>query len=106
MEFEGLERLEDIIGRLLSQHAELKKQNEMLAAEVEEKKQELGRINEEIREMRGDKEEVHQRVSFILNKLEEWEQTKDDAEPAGNDPSQDNPATDQESQKQLFNMGA
>lgn len=37
MEFEGLARLEDIISRLLSQHAELKKQNEMLAVEVDEK---------------------------------------------------------------------
>lgn len=104
MEFEGLTRLEDIVGRLLSQHAELKKQNEMLAAEVEEKKQELGRLHDKIVEMHGDKEEVHHRVSSILTKLEEWEQVKEGSAPAHQETAP-GVAVDQESQKHLFNMG-
>lgn len=104
MEFEGLSRLEDIVGRLLSQHAELKKQNEMLAVEVEEKKQELGRLHEKILEMHGDKEEVHHRVTSILTKLEEWELAKDDSAAGGQDAPQESSAA-QDAQKQLFNMG-
>ena len=106
MEFEGLERLEDMVGRLLSQHAELKKQNEMLAAEVEEKKHELGRLSDEIQEMKGDKEKIHQRVSSILNKLEAWEQPKEEAVNAEPEALQNNPVEDQKSPNQLFNMGA
>ncbi len=104
MEFEGLTRLEDIVGRLLSQHAELKKQNEMLAAEVDEKKQELGRLHDKILEMHGDKEEVHHRVSSILTKLEEWEQVKEGSESVHQETAPEVPV-DQESQKHLFNMG-
>lgn len=104
MEFEGLARLEDIVGRLLTQHAELKKQNDMLAAEVEEKKLELGRLHEKILEMHGDKEEVHHRVSSILTKLEEWELVKEESGSDNQETPQDTPAT-QEAQKQLFNMG-
>ena len=56
--------------------------------------------------MKGDKERVHQRVSSILNKLEEWEQPKENVVAAEQEAPQDSPAMDQESQKQLFNMGA
>lgn len=102
MEFEGLSRLEDIVGRLLSQYAELKSENVMLAAEVEDKKQELGRLQEKVLEMNGHKEEVHHRVSSILTKLEEWEISKVDSEPLGEEEIQEVSAP-QESQKQLFN---
>ncbi len=104
MEFEGLTRLEDIVGRLLSQYAALKTQNEMLVAEVDEKKQELGRLHDKILEMHGDKEEVHHRVSSILTKLEEWEIAKAGAGATAQEESPGSP-TGQESQKKLFNMG-
>ncbi len=104
MEFEGLTRLEDIVGRLLTQYAELKQQNEMLAAEVEEKKQELGRLHDKVLDMHGDKEEVHQRVSSILTKLEAWEQVKEGSGAVVNESAPETPIA-QESQNQLFNMG-
>jgi uncharacterized coiled-coil DUF342 family protein len=104
MEFDGLTRLEDIVGRLLSQYAELKKQNDMLAAEVDEKKQELGRLHDQILEMHGEKEEVHHRVSSILTKLEEWEGGKDESGSFVEESATEPPA-DQEAQKHLFNMG-
>ncbi len=104
MEFEGLTRLEDIVGRLLAQYTELKKQNEMLVGEAAEKKQEIGRLHDKILEMHGDKEEVHHRVSSILTKLEEWEQIKDHAGASGQEPAPEGTAP-QESQKHLFNMG-
>ena len=103
MEFEGLSRLEDIVGRLLSQYAELKSENDLLAAEVEDKKQELGRLQDKVLEMNGHKEEVHHRVSSILTKLEDWEISKVDSGSIGEEETQDVP-TPQESQKQLFNM--
>lgn len=103
MEFEGLSRLEDIVGRLLTQYAELNKKNEMLTVEVAEKKQELGRLHDKILEMHGEKEDVHHRVSSILTKLTEWEQAKEDDDPA---PDQEVTSLAEESQKKLFNMGA
>ncbi|MBU0681855.1 MAG: cell division protein ZapB [Proteobacteria bacterium] len=104
MEFEGLSRLEDIVGRLLSQYAELKVQNELLVAEVEEKKQELGRLHGKILEMHNDKDEIHHRVSSILTKLEEWELVKHEDGSAVEDSHPDAPVT-QDAQKHLFNMG-
>jgi chromosome segregation ATPase len=104
MEFEGLLRLEDIVGRLLTKYGELKKQNEMLTAEIDEKKQELVSLQQEVSEMRGDKEEIHHRVSSILTKLEEWELVKHEGSPAVDEATPETPAA-QESQKHLFNMG-
>lgn len=104
MEFEGLLRLEDIVGRLLTKYGELKKQNEMLTAEIDEKKQELARLQQEVAEMHGDKEEIHHRVSSILTKLEEWELVKHEGDPAVDEATPETPAG-QESQKHLFNMG-
>ena len=104
MEFDGLTRLEDIVGRLLSQYAELKEQNKMLAVEVEEKKQELDRLNEKIVEMSEDKEKVHVRVSSILTKLEEWESVKETSD-VGTPEATPETQADPDAQKQLFNMG-
>jgi hypothetical protein len=103
MEFAGLTRLEDIVGRLLTQYAELNKKNEMLSVEVAEKKQELGRLHDKILEMHGEKEDVHHRVSSILTKLDAWEQAKGDDDLA---PDQEAAPLAEESQKKLFNMGA
>lgn len=103
MEFAGLTRLEDIVGRLLTQYAELNKENEMLAVEVAEKKQELGRLHDKILEMHGEKEDIHHRVSSILTKLDAWEQTKGDHDSA---PDQEAAPLAEEAQKKLFNMGA
>lgn len=104
MEFEGLTRLEDIVGRLLSQYTECKKQNEMLAAEVAEKNQELLRLNDKILVMDKDKDEVHHRVSSILTKLDEWEQVSSASETVSQESTPVESVT-QDSQNKLFNMG-
>lgn len=106
MEIEGLTRLEEIVGRLLSQYADLQKKNETLAAELESKQQELDHLQGKLQEMHGDKDEVHQRLSSILTKLEKWEEGAA-TEAADRGDEADNPAeeTDAEAPKQLFNMG-
>lgn len=106
MEIEGLTRLEEIVGRLLSQYADLQKKNETLTAELESKQQELDHLQGKLQEMHGDKDEVHQRLSSILTKLEKWEQGAD-TEAADPDDAPDSPAeaADAEVPKQLFNMG-
>lgn len=104
MEFEGLTRLEDIVGRLLSQYTEYKQQNEMLAAEVAEKNQELLRLNDKISEMGKDKDEVHHRVSSILTKLDEWEQAGQGSDSVSQE-STPGQSVSPDSQNKLFNMG-
>ena len=108
MEREVLTRLEEIVGRLLSQYADLQKKNETLAAELESKQQELDHLQGKLQEMHGDKDEVHQRLSSILTKLEKWEQGAEaEAEAVDRDDEVGSPAeaADTEAPKQLFNMG-
>lgn len=106
MEIEGLSRLEEIVSRLLSQYADLKKENEALSAELASKQQEFEQLQATVQEMHGDKDEVHQRLSSILAKLEQWEEAVDTADQSAESAPAAETSQESDSQKQLFNMGA
>jgi chromosome segregation ATPase len=68
-----LARLEDFIGKLLEKFGALKEENKRLSSDLEEKEQAIAVLQEQLETKDIEKTEIGDRVSRIIEKIEDWE---------------------------------
>lgn len=68
-----LARLEDFIGKLLAKFGALKEENARLSNELNEKIETINSLQEQLESNDIEKSEIGDRVSRIIEKIEDWE---------------------------------
>ncbi|WP_163338046.1 hypothetical protein [Desulfopila sp. IMCC35008] len=68
-----LARLEDFIGKLLEKFGALKEENARLSNELDEKIETINSLQEQLESNDIEKSEIGDRVSRIIEKIEDWE---------------------------------
>ncbi len=73
---EALARLEQYIENLLTNCRELRGENKILSDKLMRRERELADLNEKNAALQDNKKVVYNRVSGLIEKLEEWEKEK------------------------------
>lgn len=73
-----LERLENIVEKLLARYNDLKGEQSRLERTLMEKDAEIIKLQGELRGMEEEKSGIHQRVSGLIASIEEWEKEHED----------------------------
>lgn len=68
-----LARLEDFISKLLEKFGSLKEENARISSELEAKEQAITDLREQLESNDIEKSEIGDRVSRIIEKIEDWE---------------------------------
>lgn len=68
-----LARLEDFVGKLLAKFGALKDENARLSSELSEKVETINILQEQLESNDIEKSEIGDRVSRIIEKIEDWE---------------------------------
>ena len=102
-----LGRLEQFVERLLASHDQLKSENDEIKTLLLQKEQEIAELKEMNKGLQEDRSDMHDRVSGLIDRIDEWEEVLGTAETGQTDGS-----TSGKSQKitkessPLFNVGA
>ncbi len=73
IESSELQRLESFVTRLIGEFAQVRKENERLQQELEEKNNAIVELNDRIKTQELEREEIGQRVGRIISQFESWE---------------------------------
>jgi predicted nuclease with TOPRIM domain len=103
IETEDLGRLESVVEKLLTDFNNLKKENSELEELLEQQQGEINKLQATLDEVQSDRTQVQQRVSGILNSIEQWEKSQTPEQPT--DDSEERTEGKPESSPQLFSMG-
>ena len=85
-----LARLEKFVDRLLDSHNQLKNENSGLNAQLQAKQQEIAELQEMIKNLQEDRIVMHNRVTGLIGRIDEWEKTFDQEGPGQDSNSVDN----------------
>ena len=104
---EDLGRLEQFVERLLASHNQLKSENHEIKALLQQKEQEILELKEMKKGLQEDRSVMHDRVSGLIDRIDEWEKVFESAG-TGQD---DSPGSSQaqnvtQESSPLFNVGA
>ena len=66
-------RLEQFVDSLLTKYKQLKQSYTALEAALEQKQAECDTLNEKVEELRGERSVVVERVSGLIDRMEQWE---------------------------------
>ena len=102
-ETEDLGRLESVVEKLLADFNTLKNDNNELEKLLEQKNNEIKELQSTLDQVHSEQNQVQQRVSGILNSIEQWEKSQGPDEKAEAQKEQSGEKT--ESSPQLFSMG-
>ena len=105
-----LERLENIVEKLLTRYNDLKAEQNRLERTLMEKDAEIIKLHGMLRGMEEEKSGIHNRVTGLIAAIEDWEKENDDA---GNNEGEKTPPPLKENEgvkaanrtDQLFGMG-
>jgi len=81
---EGLARLEQYIEKLIGSHNQLKNENSEISAQLQAKQQEIVELQEMIKNLQEDRSVIHNRVSGLIDRIDEWEKAFEQEEPRHN----------------------
>lgn len=105
-----LERLENIVEKLLTSYNDLKAEKQRLERSLMEKDAEIIKLDGELQGLTEEKAGIHNRVSGLIASIEEWE--KEHAEAVVVEPEEEQPAAKENEggrganrSEQLFGMG-
>lgn len=73
---EALGRLEQYIEKILNNYKALKEEKGVLVATLQKREQELSELREKLGSLKDDRNVIHNRVSGLLQKMEEWERVQ------------------------------
>ncbi|UCD66657.1 MAG: cell division protein ZapB, partial [Deltaproteobacteria bacterium] len=72
---EDLARLEQFVEKLLDSHNQLKNENSEINEQLRAKQQEITELQEMIKNLQNDRSVVHNRVTGLIDRIDEWEKT-------------------------------
>jgi len=81
---EDLARLEQFVEKLIDSHNQLQNENSEIYAQLQAKQQEITELQEMIKNLQEDRSVMHNRVTGLIDRIDEWEKTFDGEEPAQN----------------------
>ena len=70
---ENLQRLDDLVGKLLAAYNKLQEKNKKLSDDLQASQLDVAHLQEKVAGLEDDKNHVHERVSGILSLVEQWE---------------------------------
>ena len=103
---EDLGRLEQFVERLLASHNQLKSENHETKMLLQQKEQEIAELKEMNKDLQENRSVMHDRVTGLIDRIDEWEKVLGNAETAqaeGSTGDQSQNATKESSP--LFNVG-
>jgi predicted nuclease with TOPRIM domain len=104
---EDLGRLEQFVERLLASHNQLKNENQEIKALLQQKEQEISELKETNKGLQENKSVMHDRVTGLLDKIDEWEKVFESAGAGqSNNSSSDQAQNVTQESSPLFNVGA
>jgi predicted nuclease with TOPRIM domain len=74
---EDLARLEQFVEKLLDSHNQLKNENSELNAQLQAKQLENSELQEMVKNLQEDRTVMHDRVSGLIDRIDEWEKNFD-----------------------------
>jgi predicted nuclease with TOPRIM domain len=102
---EDLVRLEQLVEKLIGSHNKLKKTNDEMAAQLEEKEQEIAELQEMVKNLQDDRSEMHGQVTGLIDRIGEWEKIIDqEVAGKGNDSNEGQPQNLSKESSTLFNV--
>ena len=72
-----LVRLEQFVEKLIDNHNRLKNENSEIKAQLQAKQQEIAELREMIGNLQADRSMMHNRVTGLIDRIDEWEKTFD-----------------------------
>lgn len=70
-------QLESVVEKLIDQYRTLERERDQLRNDLLAKGEEVAALETELSQLRAEREDVHGRVSSLLGKLVEWEQSQE-----------------------------
>ncbi len=77
---EDLARLELYVEKLIDSHNQLKNKNSEMYDQLQAKQQEITDLQEMVKNLQDDRSVMHNRVSGLLDRIDEWEKAFDQEE--------------------------
>jgi chromosome segregation ATPase len=74
---EDLARLEQFVEKLIGSHNQLTDENSEIHAQLQAKEQEITELQEVIKNLQEDRNVMHNRVSGLIDKIDDWEKDLD-----------------------------
>ena len=74
---EDFARLEQFVEKLIESHNQLKKEKNEMMAQMQERLLEIADLQEKIKNLQEDKSRIQNRVTGLINKIDEWEKMLD-----------------------------
>ena len=72
---ENLQRLDELVGKLLNAYNELQEENKNLTQDLQASQLEVVQLQEKLAGLRDEKTHVYERVAGILSVVEQWEKS-------------------------------
>ena len=72
---EDLARLEQFVEKLITSHNQLKNKNGEINVQLQAKQQEIAELQEMIKNLQEDRSVMHNRVTGLLDRIDDWEKT-------------------------------
>jgi len=70
-------RLEQFVEKLIVSHNQLKNENSEINAQLQAKQQEIAELHEMIKNLEKDRNVMHNRVTGLIDRIDEWEKVFD-----------------------------
>jgi len=104
---EDFARLEQFVEKLLDSHNQLKNEKNEMLAQLQAKQDEITELREMINNLQEDRNVMHDRVTGLIDRIDEWEKSIDQ-EGAGqnSDPEQSGTRKISKKSSSLFNAAA
>ena len=74
---EDLARLEQFVDKLIGSHNQLKKEKDEMMAQMQEKQQEIAKLQEMVKSLQEDRGVMHNQVTGLIDRIGEWEKVFD-----------------------------
>lgn len=104
---EDLARLEQFVEKLIQSHNQLKSENSDLNAQLYAKQQEITELQTLIKNLQEDRSVMHNRVTGLIDRIDEWEKAFEPEEPSSNSGVvKDDTENPSKKSSSLFNVAA
>ena len=70
---EDLARLEQFVEKLIDSHNQLKNENQKINEQLQAKQQEISELQEIVKNLQEDRTVMHNRVTGLIDRIDEWE---------------------------------
>jgi len=78
---EDLARLEQFVEKLIISHNQLKNENSEINGQLQAKQQEITELQDMIKDLQEDRSVMHNRVTGLIDRIDEWEKAFEQEEP-------------------------